>query len=146
MVISPSGSSGAFTFTCGTLPSNALCLFNPAAESLVAGVQGNVAVEISTGNGSQVRAERPLFWHTLPLACGLILLPFAVRKRRRMFLLVLLAAILTIGVTSCASSGGGGGSGSQGSGSGTPTGTYTIPVNVTSTGITHSFRVTLTVD
>jgi len=146
MVISPSGTSGAFTFTCGTLPSNALCFFNPTTESLGAGVQGNVAVQISTANGSQVRAERPLFWRSLPLACGLILLPFAVRRRRRVFLPVLLAAILTIGVTSCASSGGGGGSSGQGGGSGTPTGTYTIPVNVTSTGITHSFSVTLTVD
>jgi hypothetical protein len=144
LVISPSGSSGAFTFTCGTLPSNATCLFNPTTESLSAGVQGNVEVEISTSNGSQARQERPVFWHSLPLACGLILLPFAIRRRRRMFLLVLLAVILALSVTSCTSSGGG--TGGQTGGSGTPTGTYTFPVNVVSTGMTQSVSLTLTVD
>ena len=147
LVISPTGSSGAFTFTCGTLPSNALCLFNPTTESLGSGVQGNVEVEIST-TGSQARLERPLLRHALPLACGLILLPVALRRRRRMLLLVLLAALLATGITSCTSSGGGSSDGSsgQGGGSGTPAGTYTIPVNVTSMGITHSLSVTLTVD
>ncbi len=149
LVISPTGSSGTFSFSCGTLPSNALCLFNPTTESLSAGVQGNVEVEISTSSSSQARAERPPFLRVLPLACGLILLPFSVRRRRRMFLLAVLAAILTTSVTSCTSSSGGsggGGSGGQSGGSGTPTGTYTIPVNVTSTGITQSVNVMLTVD
>ncbi len=148
LVISPSGSSGAFTFSCGTLPANALCLFNPVTESLSAGIQGNVEVEISTGNGSQTRLERPVFWHALPLACGLLLLPLAARRRRKIFWLALLAAILTGSVTSCTSSGGGSGNGSSGQsgGSGTPAGTYTIPVNVTSLGITQSTNLTLTVD
>ena len=148
LVISPNGSSGTFTFTCGTLPSNALCLFNPTTESLGSGVQGNVEVEIST-SGAQARVEPPAFWHALPLACGLILLPFAICRRRKIFLLVVLAAIVTASVTSCTGSGGGtggSGSGGQSGGSGTPAGTYTIPVNVTSTGITHSLSVTLTVD
>jgi hypothetical protein len=148
LVISPSGSSGAFTFSCGTLPANALCLFNPVTEALSAGVQGNVEVQISTGNGSQARLERPAFWHALPLACGLLLLPLAARRRRRIFWLAFLAAILTGSVSSCTSSSGGSGSGSSGQsgGSGTPAGTYTIPVNVTSLGITQSINLTLTVD
>ena len=148
LVISPSGSSGAFTFSCGTLPANALCLFNPVTEAVSAGVQGNVEVEISTGNGSQARLERPAFWHALPLACGLLLLPLAVRRQRKILWLALLAAILTGTVTSCTSSSGGSGSGSSGqsSGSGTSAGTYTIPVNVTSLGITQSINLTLTVD
>jgi hypothetical protein len=148
LVISPNGSSGSFTFSCGTLPSNALCIFNPTTESLSSGVQGNVEVEISTSNGSQVRAERSFFWHSIPLACGLLVLPFAVYRRRRVFLLILLAAILMASVTSCTSSGGGTGGSSSGqtSGSGTPAGTYVIPVNVTSTGITQSTSLTLTID
>jgi hypothetical protein len=150
LVISPSGSNGAFTFSCGTLPANSLCLFNPSTESLPADVQGNVEVEISTGNGSQSREERPALWHALPLACGLFLLPLAIRRRRRIFLLALLAAVLTACVTSCTSSGGGtgsnGGSSGQSGGSGTTAGTYTIPVNVTSLGMTQSVNLTLTVD
>ncbi len=105
--------SGTFSFPCGTLPANALCLFNPATESLNAGVQGNVMVEISTGNGSTVRLEKPdaakpdrvkpgpgrlAFWRALPLACGLLLLPLAVRRRRKIFLLAVLLAILAGGI------------------------------------------------
>jgi len=153
IVISPSGSNGAFTFSCGTMPSNASCVFNPNGESLSPGVQGNVEVEILTSNGSQARQAKPGFdpghpWRTLPLACGLLLLPMVLRRRHRILLAALLAVILAGGVTSCTSSGGGtgGGSGGQGSGSGTPVGTYTIPVSVTSTGITQTVNVTLTVD
>ena len=129
-------------------------------------------VEISTGSGSTVRLERPsldrpgldklspvksapgrtAFRRALPLACGLLLLPFGWKRRRRILLLVTLLAIMTGGVTSCVSaglsnsSGGSGGSGGQGGGSGTPTGTYTIQVTVSSNGISQQVYVTLTVD
>jgi len=154
LVITPAGSGGTFTFACGTLPSNALCLFNPSSQSLGAGVQGNIIVEISTGSGSSARLESPgskhsAFWRVLPLACGLLLLPLGVWRRRRIFRAVVLAVLLAGGISSCTSSGGGtggGGSGGQGGGSGTPAGTYTIPVNITSTGITQSVNVTLTVN
>ena len=163
MIVAPIGSGGAFAFSCGTLPTNALCLFNPVAQTLNAGVQGTVLVEISTGNGSTVRLMKPDFARpnldrpssgrmalprTLPLACGLLLVPLAFFKRRKLFLLMILFAIFVGGVSSCTSSGGGtgGGTGGNGGGSKTPAGTYTIPVNVTSMGITHSLNVTLTVD
>jgi hypothetical protein len=169
MIVAPIGSGGTFAFSCGTLPTNALCLFNPASQTLNAGVQGNVLVEISTGNGSTVRLERPnlakpnldgpnsarpssggpAFPRAPPLACGLLLVSLALFKRRKLFLLVVLAAIFATGVSSCTSSGGGtggGGSGGNSGGSKSPPGTYTIPVSVTSLGITHSLNVTLTVD
>jgi len=148
LVISPSGSGGTFSFTCGTLPSNAICLFNPPSETLNSGVQGNVEVEVSTGSASTSRMERRGPWRMLPLACVLFLLPWAIRRRRTWFLVAVVAVILAAGMTSCTTSGGGqgGGTGGQGSGSSTPPGTYTIPVNITSTGITHSVNLTLTVD
>lgn len=148
LVISPSGSSETFNFTCGTLPANSTCHFNPPSETLSSGVQGNVEVEISTCSSPTVRMEKPGSWRAEPLVCALLLLPLAGRKRRRLLLLAVLAAILAGSMTSCTSSGGGtgGGIGGQGDGSLTPPGTYTIPVNVTSTGITHSLNVTLTVD
>jgi hypothetical protein len=147
LVIEPTGSNGSFTFACGTLPANALCLFSPSTQSLDAGVQGNVVVEISTGSSSTARFEPPGLFRAAPLLCGLLLLPFALTRRRRIFLLALLAVILAGGVTSCTTSGGGsGGSGRSGSGSTTPPGTYTIPVTVSSTGVSHSVNLSLTVD
>jgi len=161
LVLTPAGSSGTFTFACGTLPTDALCLFNPTTQTLNAGVQGNVLVEISTSSalvrlqrpqfGSPVPAgqgpPRPAFWRVLPLSCGLLLLPLAIRRRRKIFQLVVLLAVLACGVSSCTSSGGGtGGTGGNGGSGGTPTGTYTIPVTVTSVGISQSVNVTLTVD
>jgi hypothetical protein len=107
LVIEPTGSSGSFTFTCGTLPANALCLFSPGTQSLNAGVQGNVVVEISTGSSSAARIEPPGPFRTAPLLCGLLLLPAALIRRRRILLLALLAVILAGGVTSCTGSGGG---------------------------------------
>jgi hypothetical protein len=154
LVLTPIGATGNFTFVCGTLPANALCLFKPATETLNAGVQGNVLVEISTGS-NMVRLERPEldrpgkpgFWRALPLTCGLLLLPFVIRRRRKIFQLVALLAILACGISSCTSSGGGSsGSGGSGGGSGTPTGTYTISVTVTAGGISHVADVVLTVD
>jgi hypothetical protein len=161
LVLTPIGSSGTFTFACGTLPTDALCLFSPTTETLNAGVQGNVLVEISTSS-SQVRLEKPEFgrpgwgrpgkpgfWSALPLTCGLLLLPLAIRRRRKTFQLAVLLAILACGISSCTSSGGGssgGGSGGSGGSGGTPTGTYTIPVTVTANGISHVADLVLTVD
>ena len=158
LVITPNGSGGTFSFSCGTLPANALCLFNPTTESLNAGVQGNVEVEISTGGSATARADHTGLWRVAPLACGLLLLPIALGKRRKVFLLLLLAIVLTSAVASCTSSGGGtggtGGTGGSGNGSGTPAGTYTIPVTVTgtvtsngvSTSVSNPFTLYLNVD
>ena len=159
LVLTPIGSSGTFTFACGTLPTNALCLFSPTTQTLNAGVQGNVLVEIST-TAAHARLEKPQigrpgsgkpgFWPALPLTCGLLLLPLAIRRRRKIFQLAVLLAVLASGITSCTSSGGGtsggGGSGGSGGGSGTPTGTYTIPVTITANGISHAADLVLTVN
>jgi hypothetical protein len=167
LVISPVGSGATFAFSCGTLPTNALCLFSPANETLSAGVQGNVAVEISTGNGATARLERPSnakpdfaraktakfgldrfsFPGAFTLACGSLLLPLVIRRRNKLFLLAVLAAFLAGAVSSCTSSGGGtGGTSGNGGGSNTAPGTYTIPVSVTSMGVSQSVNLTLTVD
>ncbi len=149
LVITPNGSQGAFSFQCGTLPANALCLFSPSTETLASGVEGNVQVEIDTGqSSSSARADRPAGRDALPLACTFLLLPLALWKRRKALLLATLAAILAAGISSCTSSGGvlNSGSSGQGSGSNTAPGTYTIPVTVSSTGVSHSVSLTLTVD
>jgi hypothetical protein len=150
LVITPNGANGSFNFSCGTLPANAICLFTPTSESLNAGVQGNVQLEISTGASSTALTERPALSHVVPLAYALILLPLALGRSRRMLKLVLLAVVLAGVMTSCTSSGGGTGGtgGTEGSGSGTTTspGTYSIPVTVTSAGLWHSLTLSLIVD
>jgi hypothetical protein len=163
---------GTFSFQCGTLPTSAQCLFATAAQTLNAGVQGSVLIEISTGNAATAGLGDPGFatpktarrnaakpkaanpgaggpdlWNALPLACGLLLVPLTLRRRRKMFVLAVLAGFFACGISSCVSSGGGtGGTGGKGGGSNTPPGTYTIPISVTSTGITRSVNLTLTVD
>jgi hypothetical protein len=147
LTITPlNGSGGTFTFACGTLPANALCLFNPATEALN-GITGTVTVQISTGKATAGLTE-PAMGRMLPLLCGLILLPLGWRRRRKALLLAALLSILAGGVSSCTSSGGGsgGGSGGNGGSGGTPAGTYSIPVTAASNGIQHSVTLTLTVD
>jgi hypothetical protein len=159
LMLAPTGASATFTFVCGTLPTDALCLFNPNTQTLNSGVQGNVLVEIST-SASVVRLEKPGlgrpgpgqsgYGRALPLTCGLLLLPLAIYRRRWNFQLALLLAVLACGVSSCTSSGGGtgctGSSCSQQGGGGTPTGTYTIPLTVTANGMSQCVNLVLTVD
>jgi hypothetical protein len=151
LVITPlNGSAGAFTFQCGTLPANALCLFNPTTETLGSGVTGNVTVQISTGqSGSSARVASPLGWRVLPLACGFVLLPLAWRRRRNGLLLAVLLATVAGGASSCSGSGGGSGGNPTNPTKGTnptPSGTYSIPATVLSSGVQHSVTLTLTVD
>jgi hypothetical protein len=156
IVLTPlAGSSGTFTFACGTVPSNSICTFNPAGETLNAGVQGNVVVQVSTGGSTTTaRSKAPGGGNVLPLVCGLLLLRLGWKWRHKNphgAVQFALLAILGVGVVSCTSSGGGtgGGAGSSGrsGGSGTTSaGTYSIPVTVTSTGISHSVTLTLIVE
>ena len=138
---------GTFTFQCGTLPSYALCLFNPASETVNAGASGTVLVQISTGHSSSARSGGANNWRVLPLACGLVLLPLAWRRRRKTLLLAALLAIMAGGVSSCAGSGGGtGGSGGLTGIDVTPPGTYSLSVTATAGGVQKSVPLTLTVD
>ena len=154
LVLTPlNGSSGTFAFACDALPTNALCLFNPPAQTLTGGVTGNVTVSVSTGSPtSRLRPNGFNFWAVIPLACGVLLLPMRRRRRQLLRMWVPLALLgVLLGVASCTSSGGGtGGGGGTSGGSGgagqTPPGTYSIPLTVTSTGILHSVTVTLVVD
>ena len=54
-----SGAQGSFTYKCGTLPANALCVFNPATTTVSAGATGSVMVQISTGKSGSARMVSP---------------------------------------------------------------------------------------
>jgi len=160
--ILPVGSGATFALSCGTLPTNALCLFSPSSVTLASGAQGYVAVSISTGIAATSQAERPGdaarpgpdgfgrgrigLSGPVSLACGLLLLPIAIFRRRRALFVIVLMLWTVFGVSSCTSSGGGATKTGSGNGSNTPPGTYTIPVNVTSMGLSQRVNLTLTVD
>jgi hypothetical protein len=151
LVITPLlGSQGVFTFQCSGLPPYSACAFNPASEGIPANVSGNEVVEIVTGlTETTASAPRPHSWPVVPLACGLILAPFAFKRRRRALLLVALLAILAGGVTSCTSSNVILGGTAPGSGSGpgiTAPGTFPVVVTATANGVQHQVTLTLTVD
>jgi hypothetical protein len=150
LTIAPTnGVTGTFTFACSSLPSNSLCLFNPSSQTVSAGATGYVVVQIATGQSTTARADTPAGWRMMPLACGLVLLPLALVRRRRKFLLMAVLLAFTVGgVSSCTSAGlsTSGGTGGSSNGSGTPAGTYPITVTVSSTGISHTVSLSLTVD
>jgi hypothetical protein len=150
------GSQGVFTLQCGSLPPYSSCSFNPGSEGIPANTTGNELVEIATGlTQTSASARQPSArpfprrsaWPALPLACGIILLPFALRRRPKALLLILLLAMLSAGVSSCTESSIGLTSIPPKSGPGiTPAGTYNIPVTAISNGVQHQVTLTLTVD
>jgi hypothetical protein len=150
LILSPIGAGGTFSFQCGTLPANALCLFNPATTTVSLGVQGNVEVQIYTNaSGLAAQNEPQSPGSSWLVACAIFLLPLALRRSRKLLLLVAFAAFLGCGPTSCTASIGGttkGISTGQSSTKGASAGTYTIPVTVTSAGVSHSVTLSLTVD
>jgi hypothetical protein len=149
VLITPlNGSQGAFTFQCGSLPPNSACTFNPASEGIPANTAGNVVVEIATGvTTTSANSSPPLSWPALPLACGLVLAPFALARRRKALLLIALLMIVAGGVSSCTSSGVISGGTAPGSGSGiTSPGTFAVVVTATSNGVQHQVTLTLIVD
>ncbi len=150
LTLNPAGGvAGSFTYACGTLPANTGCTFNPTGTTVNSGATGNVTVAIATGKGSTAYLETPNGWHTLPLVCGLLLLPCALVRRRKVLLQLVLLMMAVGAISSCSGSSGGstgGSSGGSGTGSATPAGTYKVPVTVTSTGVSHAVTLTLTVD
>jgi hypothetical protein len=149
LVITPLlGGQGVFTFQCGTLPPYSACTFNPTSEGIPANTTGNVVVEIATGlTTATARSSPPPAWPVLPLACGLVLAPLALGRRRKVLLLVALLAILAGSVSSCTSSGVISGGNVPGSGPGiTSPGTFPVVVTATSNGVQHQVTLTLIVD
>jgi Abnormal spindle-like microcephaly-assoc'd, ASPM-SPD-2-Hydin/Cep192 domain 4/HYDIN/CFA65/VesB-like, Ig-like domain len=142
------GSTGTFTFSCGQLPSNTVCVFNPASEAVAANTTGSASVELETGHAVQAASVKEAKgWGGLQLGLGLLLLPLAWRRRRRALLLVLLVGVFAGGLASCTGAGGGNSEVTTGSGgSTTPAGSYSIDVTATANGVSHRVTVSLTVD
>ena len=145
LAFTPTGAQATFSLACGTLPQYALCSFSPTG-TLDSGVTGNVTVSVSTGEVSSAKINPAASWHVAPLLCGLLLLPFALARRRKVLLLAVLACVLVSAISACTSSGGGTGGTPPNQGQTTPAGTYTIPVTATANGMSKPVSLTLTVD
>src|SRR5579862_3933740 len=149
LTLTPSiGSGSTFTFSCTALPENAVCSFSPASETVAAGTIGNVAVRIATGSSSaSARSTSAWPWGTVPILCGMVLLPLAICRRKNRLALFALALTAMLTISSCTGSGGGTGGGPPHGGHGnTPPGTYSVQVAVTSNGVSHNVTLSLTVD
>jgi hypothetical protein len=141
------GSPGSFTFQCGAVPASTVCLFSPPSESVSAGATGTVVAQLETGTGSTaVNRSAPTISRAWPIALGILLIPFALRKRRTTLLLVALAAIVCGAVSSCVSASGGLNVQHPIVPGVTPPGTYSIPVTVAAYGVSHKVTLSLTVD
>ena len=140
------GSSGTFTFACGSLPANASCSFNPSSEQVSANATGSVTVQVATGRASASVRRPEVGWGAAPLLCGFVLLPIAIWRKRRTLILLAVLAIVSGGASSCGGGAGGGGGSGAGGASNTPPGTYSVPVTATANGVSHQVALTLTVD
>jgi hypothetical protein len=123
-------------------------VFNPASLTVMAGSTGTETVQIATAQNSAALDRRDWRSGALPvsLGVGLLLVPLARRRRRGMFLALVLMACAGA-FAGCAGSGGGGG------GTPPPTtahnvapGTYAVSVGISSNGVQHTVNLTLVVD
>jgi len=157
---------------CGPLPQNTICSFsqqcipavaNTGCVTVTSSATGYVSLIIETGiktasnhPAMDPRADR---LRSALLVCGLILIPLALYRKRRLLISMALLAVLVGAGTSCTSarltgsggtgSGGGGGTpGGQtpGGGKSTPPGTYPILITATAEGATQQATIYLTVD
>jgi hypothetical protein len=86
-------------------------------------------------------------WGAAPMFAGLVLLPMAWRRKRKILMMAALLGILAGGLSSCTGSGlGPSGTLASGLGNESAPGTYSIPVSVASNGVVHQVTLTLTVD
>ena len=150
VVLTPlQGSTGTFTYQCGSLPARASCVFNPASLTVPANAAGNMTLQIVTGQSASASVRPATPWRVFPVSLAMALLPLAFRRRRKNLFLALIFLGMTVGLSSCSGAGGIVASstppGNPGS-SVTPAGTYSIPVTVSADGVSHQVSVSLTVD
>ena len=145
------GSSGTFTFSCGSLPANSSCTFNPTSETVNPGATGSATLKIATGISSSSawntgHSPRPFAFGRFLVGLGLILGPLAIRRRQRGAFLLVLLGWCSFGLTSCAGAGRGGAAPPSPTNGTTPAGTYSVVVTATANGLSHKITFTLTVD
>jgi hypothetical protein len=148
------GTSGTVALVCTGAPQYSTCSLNPISIALNSSNTSSATATIATGVAATTSSLRHLTWKTIvPLLSLALPLGFGGLRRRKQLRVLLLAAfaVALMGCGVSASSGGGGTGGGGGGGGGggtqnqTPSGTYTITVTGTMSNISHSAKITLTV-
>jgi hypothetical protein len=137
--------AGPITFTVAGLPPGATATFSPATVHGGGGV-ATMAMTVSVPPSAELQpTPKPFGGGSLPIALGLILLPFAARLRKArqglsrmacLVVLVLAGLSLATVLTACGGS----------SKSSAPPQAYTLTVTGTSGSLSNTFTVTLTVE
>jgi hypothetical protein len=142
LVLTPSGSAtlaGAVSLTVSGIPPGGTAVFSPATVAQGSGAS-QVTLQVNALSASGGRpAGNPFRKSSLPVALGLVLLPFAGRWRKmrsrlsRLVVFALTGAVLAVGLTGC----------------GTITLTpqnYSVTITATSGSLSHQATVKLTVE
>jgi hypothetical protein len=150
LLTSAQGLSGAVAFSCSGAPANSICTVNPATQNL--GGTYTVSATVQTGQPQTTGglSRYPFAPRDIPALFAFLALPFACAGRRRRLprlLLAVIAMVLFTSITGCGAARLIPGQGGSGGGSSTPTpsGTYNLTVSGTAAGLTHSVKLTLTV-
>ncbi len=142
----------ALSFSVTGLPTGATATFSPA--TIAAGTATPTAVTLSVAVPSSSAASSaggPPGPAALPVALGVLLLPFVARRRFGMkgrlrgVLLCVAASVAAAGLVACGGSGGGGGGGGGSTPTPTPT-SYTLTVTAASGSLSETTHLTLTVN
>jgi hypothetical protein len=141
----PSGEmfAGPITFTVTGLPPGAAATFSPATVPAGAGAT-TVTMTVTVPNTAGLQPlRRPFSGGALPMALGLVLLPFAGMRRRLSSKLKGVVCLLVLGIAGAALVTGCGGNDGK---STPPPQNYTLAITGTSGSLSNTFNVTLTVE
>jgi subtilase family serine protease len=150
----PSGMTfpGAINFSVTGLPAGASSVFSPATMAAGSGDTNVTLTVTAPGVAAAQPLRKPFGGGLLPMALGLIALPFAGSLRRAgrrwkgmvcLLVMGLAGAALAAGLAGC---GGGGSAGGGGGGGGGGSQSYTLTITATSGSLSHSTTVNLTVE
>ena len=140
------GYSGTVTFSCGTLPTGATCVFAPTSLTFT-GTNTAASTTLTFGTTTTTGAL-----HSLPfgpmgggVVLALLFLPLGLRRRRTVGLRLVALAVFLIGSASMMGLAGCGGNSSSPSTITTPAGTYTVPVIITAGASSSTVNLSVTV-
>jgi Pro-kumamolisin, activation domain/Bacterial Ig-like domain (group 3) len=140
-IIPLGGFSQPVQASCGSVPANVSCSFNPASVTPDGVHPATIMLAIKTGNAVASKVGESRLWAaTSTFGLAGLLLPFGWRKRRRVQTTVAALGLIFVGLCIGGCSSGGSGSGSATAGS------YTVTVNASAGAGTSTKSASMTVN